>query len=46
MGRGGWLGGTRRERIDAGEVTAWKWTETRTSAEGQQPGWGVAAVGY
>lgn len=38
-GRGG-AGGTRRERIDAGDVTACKWTETRTSAEGQQPGWG------
>lgn len=38
-GREGGAGGTRRERIDAGDVTAWKWTETRTSAEGQQPGW-------
>lgn len=39
-GREGGAGGTRRERIDAGDVTACKWTETRTSAEGQQPGWG------
>ena len=45
-GGGGGGGGSNQNRIDGGELTVWKLTETRASAEGAVRLDGWSAAGY